>query len=55
MDKFMWYNGQVWVELEAEDLSQEFVDSIDVSAIIERCFGTEEGGIICQRKTMTKE
>ncbi len=44
MDKFTWYNGFVDVELEAGSLSQEFVDGLDVAAIINRCFSDKEGG-----------
>ena len=44
MNKFTWYNGLVDVELEAGSLSQEFVDGLDVAAIINRCFGAKEGG-----------
>lgn len=43
MGKFIWYNGQVWVELETGDLSQEFVDSVDAASLINRCFGTAKG------------
>ncbi len=44
MYKFIWYNGLVDVELEAGSLSQEFVDGLDIAAIINRCFGAKEGG-----------
>ncbi len=44
MYKFIWYNGLVDVELEAGSLLQEFVDGLDVAAIINRCFGAKEGG-----------
>ena len=43
MNKFHWYNGRVWMELEAGYLSQEFVDSIDAPSLISRCFGTAKG------------
>ena len=44
MDKSTWYNGRVDIEFELGTLTEEFVDGLDIPAIINRCFGTKEGG-----------
>jgi len=44
MCKSTLYNGYVDVEFETGNLTEEFVDSLDVPAIIDRCFGTKKGG-----------
>lgn len=50
MNKFTWNNGRVDIECETGELSPEFVDSVDASALLDRCFGENDKLIKKRRK-----
>lgn len=44
MSKFIWSNGRVDIESELGHLSQEFVDDVDASVLINKCFHPKSKG-----------
>ncbi len=53
MNKFTWYNGLVDIECEMGNLPQEFVDDVDASSLIDKCFNAKEGGDVMKAVLIT--